>query len=138
MDGRCRNRFHCRGVRAGCLAFPDSPLCLHICGLDSVGDRRPCLGRDWFRPTGHRGAPGADGAVSETSALETLIVGLLVGCVFFSYASVLVARNDHNVSSLLLISRRFFDANPLARDRADIRNSLTLVEGGNTGSSSTT
>jgi hypothetical protein len=62
--------------------------------------------------------------------IQTAAIGAAVGWVFFCYASDIVKRHDHKLSSLLLISRHFFDGNPLARDRQDIRDGLLLNEHG--------
>ena len=64
------------------------------------------------------------------SVLQLAAIGVVVGWVFFSYAADFVRRHEHKVSSLLQLSRRFFDGNPLARDRQDIRESLLLSEHG--------
>ncbi len=62
--------------------------------------------------------------------LQALGVGLVVGWVFYSFASDLTNRRyHHNPSGLVHISRRFFDGNPLVRDRADVRSAVEFADG---------
>jgi hypothetical protein len=59
-----------------------------------------------------------------------ILTGLFVGAIFMSHAA---HRADHfhqgNVSGLLMISHHFFDQNPIARDRDDIRAGLFFADG---------
>jgi hypothetical protein len=67
---------------------------------------------------------------SRASFLQAAGVGLIVGWVFFSFAADLTRNWYHgNVSGLAHISQRFFDGNPLVRDRADIRGTIEFSEG---------
>jgi hypothetical protein len=87
-------------------------------------------------------AAAADGVASGRRRLQTLVprrwlsvlqsaaIGVMVGCVFASYAAGIVRRHEHKLSSLLQMSRHFFDGNPLVRDRQDIRDGLLLSEHG--------
>ena len=64
------------------------------------------------------------------SVLQSAAVGALVGWVFVSYAADIVRRHEHKISSLLLISRHFFEGNPFVRDRHDIRDHILLNQDG--------
>ncbi len=67
---------------------------------------------------------------TRAAVLQAVGVALVVGWVFFSFAADLTRAWYHgNVSGLAHISQRFFDGNPLARDRPDIRSTIEFGEG---------